>query len=91
MTQASYIVECFWPDVHEEQIDEAGERLKRGAERITREGQHADYNGSILIPSDEVVFYLFEAVSSAAVQAVCEQAGLRFERVVLSVHQQSSK
>jgi hypothetical protein len=89
-TQASYIVECFWPDVHQDQIDEAEARLKLGAAQMSRDGQRADYTGSILIPGDEVVFYLFEAVSSSAVQAICEHAGLRFARVVQSVHRRSA-
>jgi hypothetical protein len=52
---------------------------------LTLDGQHVDYSGSILIPGEYVIFYLFEACSATAVQASGERAGVRFARVVQCV------
>ena len=43
------------------------------------------FTGSIFIPGDEVVFYLFEGDSEDAVREACTTAAIRFERVVESV------
>ena len=82
---ASYVVECFWPDVHEQQVEQAAARARRGAEQLTSEGKPVAFTGSILIREDEVVLYLFDAVSAQAVREACDRAAIRFERVVDSV------
>jgi hypothetical protein len=83
--KTTYVVECFWPDVHQEQVQEAAERLGQSAKQLTLHGQHVQFTGSIFLPTDDVIFYLFEGVSSEAVRTTCEGAGLRFERVLYSV------
>lgn len=83
--KATYLVECFWPDVRPEQVEEAADRLKRSTQELGLRGQRVDYTGSIFVPTDEVIFYLFEGFSAEAVRTACEQAGLRFERVLRSV------
>ena len=77
----TYLVECFWPDVRHGQIDEAAARLREAA----AEGDPVAFTGSIFIPGDEVVFYLFEGDSEDAVREACTTAAIRFERVVESV------
>src|SRR5919199_4481830 len=81
----TYIVECFWPDVHAEQVERAGERAKKSAERLSGEGTAVEYTGSILVPEDEIVFYLFEGPSAEAVREVCRRAEITPERVVGSI------
>jgi hypothetical protein len=90
-TTATYLVECFWPGVREEQVAEAGARLKLCAAQLSREGQRVSFQGSILVPFDEVVFYLFEGISAAAVHATCRRARLNFERVLLTKHKSVGK
>jgi hypothetical protein len=80
------MAECFWPDVHEEHVEQAAERARRSAEHLSAEGTPVRYTGSILVPEDEVVFYLFDGASEQAVREVCELAKLPFERIVESVH-----
>jgi hypothetical protein len=79
------MAECFWPDVHEEDIEHGAERIRDSASQLSREGKRVDYAGSILVPGDEVVFYLFDSESADDVREVCERAGIAFERVVESV------
>ena len=76
----SYLVECFWPDVRHAQIHEAAARLREAAAAADR----LAFTGSIFIPGDEVVFYLFEGDSEDAVREACTSAAIRFERVVES-------
>jgi hypothetical protein len=77
----TFVVECFWPDVRHAQIDAAAARLRD----TTAEGDPVAFTGSIFIPGDEVVFYLFEGDSEDAVRDVCASAAIRFERVVESI------
>jgi hypothetical protein len=77
----SFVVECFWPDVRQAQIDEAAVRLRE----VASEGDPVAFTGSIFIPGDEVVFYLFEGDSEDAVRDACETAAIGFERVVESI------
>jgi hypothetical protein len=77
----SFLVECFWPDIRHAQIDEAAVRLREAAP----EGDPVAFSGSIFIPCDEVVFYLFEGDSEEAVREACTRATIRFERVVESI------
>jgi hypothetical protein len=78
----TFVVECFWPDVRPAQIDEAAARLRR---TTAAEGDPVAFTGSIFIPGDEVVFYLFEGDSEDAVRDTCMSAAIRFERVVESI------
>ena len=55
----SYIVECFWPDVRDDQVERAG-GAARSAQQLSGEGTAVAYTGSILVPEDEIVFFLFE-------------------------------
>lgn len=81
---ATFMVECLWPDVTEELAAEVGERARSVAVEVTREGSPVEYVGSILVPEDDVVFYLFESLSAEAVRAASERARIPFERVRLS-------
>jgi hypothetical protein len=74
--RTTYIVECFWPDVRQEQVDDGAARVRR------LEGTAVAFAGTILVPEDEVVFYLFDAVSADAVRDACVRAAIPFERVV---------
>lgn len=81
----TYLVECFWPDLDPEQVQRADERLAECATHSMRDGSSVAYVGSIELTGDDVIFFLFEARSTAEVRSVCEQAELQFERVVGSV------
>jgi hypothetical protein len=81
----SFVAECFWPDVHPEQVDEGAARARLCAEQLTREGTHVDFTGSILMAGDDVVFFLFDGVSADAVHEACERAAIQYERIVESV------
>ena len=76
-----YLVECYWPGVDREKV--ASAKLEVPAVQAARSGsgRRARFLGAILVPTDETVFCLFEG-RKADVRAVCEQAGVPFERVL---------
>jgi len=78
------MVECYWPDVTDEKAEAVAARARSSADALTREGSPVRYMGSILMPADDVVFYLFEGSSADAVREASERAEIPFERVVLS-------
>jgi hypothetical protein len=52
---------------------------------LSSEGISVAFAGSILLPGDEVVFYLFDSVSAEAVRETCTRAAISFERVIESI------
>jgi hypothetical protein len=81
----TFLLECFWPGVTEATITEAGERARRAAHELGKEGHTARYLGSQLVAGDEVVFFEVEADSESTVLALGELAGIPYERVVGAV------
>ena len=78
---ATFVAECFWPDVGESDLAELERRLAAvTAELHDRQGP-VRYLGSILIREDEVVLCRFEGTADA-VRKAAEQARLPFERIL---------
>lgn len=78
------MAECFWPDVQADMVDRAAARIRDRAAEITNGGSGVELTGTILVPGDEVVFYLFNG-SAEAVRETCARAEIPCERVVESV------
>lgn len=83
--EATYLAECLWPDLDPEDVERGAERVRRAVVELTREGRRVELTGSIVVPEDEVVFYLFTGHSADIVREACVRAGIRFERVVESM------
>lgn len=71
----SFVAECFWPGVHEEDVRALDERVRS----LLDDG--VVYRGSLLIRQDEVVLCEFEG-TQAAVRSLAERAGVPFERLL---------
>jgi hypothetical protein len=82
--ETTYMAECFWPDVREAAVQQAAERIRLSAAELRSAGTVVELTGTILVPGDEVVFYLFTG-SAEAVREACERAQIAFERIVESV------
>jgi uncharacterized protein DUF4242 len=76
-----HVVECYWPSVTQGQLIAASHRAHGAAADLRRKGVEITYLGSILMPADETVFCLFDGDAND-VRAVCQEAGLPFERVM---------
>jgi hypothetical protein len=72
---ASYVAECFWPDVRDEDIRALDERI------VASLADGVRYLGSILIRDDEVVLCQFNG-SADAIRAVAERARVPYERLL---------
>jgi hypothetical protein len=81
----SYFAEAYVarPRAHELRAHER--RARAAAEALSQQGTPIRFLRSIFVPSDEICFYVFEAISAEAVGAACQRAALRFERVVEAV------
>jgi len=80
----SYLVECYWPGVNEEQLAALAGRAEQAARELRARGRELRFLGSILVPTDETVFCFFEG-DERDVRAVSKQAGVPFERVLESL------
>jgi len=75
----SFVAECFWPDVREQDVRELDARV--AACLRDRARGDVNYVGSILIREDEVVLLQFEGPLDA-VREVAQQARVPFERLL---------
>jgi hypothetical protein len=72
---ASFVAECYWPDVHDEDVRMLDERIADSLADGVR------YHGSMFIREDEVVLCHFEGTADA-VRQVAERARVPYERLL---------
>ena len=77
----SYAAECFWTGVTEQDVRAQEERIRAAVSEISSVGQPLGYSGSLLMPTDEVVMFLFEG-SEDLVRLAAQRAGVPFDRIV---------
>jgi hypothetical protein len=83
--QRSYVVECYYPNVDKQGLAEVAQRAQEAADGFSRQGRDLRFVGSILVLSEETVFYLFDGDEEDVV-AITKQLGVRFERVLETMH-----
>ncbi len=81
----TYIVERYWPGVTEERLAEAIIQSKEVIALMNRGGIPIRYLRSTLVPSDEVVFSLYEGPSAEAIREANERAQIRFDRITEAI------
>ena len=72
---ASFVAECYWPDVREEDVRKLDRRIASSLADDVR------YLGSVLIRDDEVVLCHFEGTADA-IRRVAERARVPYERLL---------
>jgi hypothetical protein len=77
----SFVAECFWPGLQRDAVNELAERIRGIAAGLAG----VRLTGTLLLPADEVVFFLFDGDSADAVRDACVRARVPFERVLESV------
>jgi hypothetical protein len=75
----SFVAECFWPDVRDEDVRALDERIAACLVDGVR------YLGWILLHEDEVVLCQFEG-PAAVVREVAERAKVPFERILATTY-----
>ena len=88
MDRSSYLVEAYAPRLSAAQLATSAERARVAAAELTHEGTPVTYGRTIYLPVDETCFYLFEAASLAAVEAVTARAELAVQRIARAVEHQ---
>jgi Nickel responsive protein SCO4226-like len=78
----TYLVERYWPGVTGELLLEALGRAQRVIYEMSLEEVHIREVSCILIPSEEVVFSVYEGPSAHAVRQLNERAGIPVSRIV---------
>jgi hypothetical protein len=76
---ASFVAECYWPDVHEDDMRALDQRIAASLAGDVR------YLGSVLIREDEVVLCQFEGPAEA-IRRVAERARVPYERLLEATH-----
>jgi hypothetical protein len=71
----SFVAECYWPDVREEEVRTLDHRIDASLADGVR------YLGSVLIREDEVVLFHFEGTADA-IRRVAERARVPYERLL---------
>jgi hypothetical protein len=77
---ASYVAECYWPDVREEEVRTLDRRIADSLVDDVR------YLGSVLIRDDEVVLCHFEGTADA-IRRVAARAHVPYERLLATTVQ----
>jgi hypothetical protein len=81
----TYVVECYWPGIAEDQARDALARVARIPQCTASHGDSARCIGCILVPSDGLALFLFQGPSAAIVQSWSTWAGVPFDRIVEAV------
>jgi|SRR6516225_4234900 hypothetical protein len=81
---SEYLAECFWPGVHDADLQLLDNRVHAVVADLARSGEQIHYLGSMLMCADEVVLCLFEGTEQT-VREVAERAQIPFERILEAI------
>jgi hypothetical protein len=81
----TYLVERYWPGVTRERLLEALRTAHSVVDQMSGEGTRLRHNTSILIPSEEVVFSVYEGPSETAVHQLNQRVGIPVSRIVEAI------
>jgi hypothetical protein len=77
----SFVAECFWIGVTDDDLRGLDERAASAIERIGVDGETVRYLGSVLMRADEVVLCFFEGTAEG-VRRAAEDAAIPFDRIL---------
>jgi len=77
----SFVAECFWIGVTDDDLRGLDERAARAIDRIGLDGETVRYLGSVLMRADEVVLCFFEGTAEG-VRRAAEDAAIPFDRIL---------
>jgi len=81
----NFLAEWYLPDLAETTVDDIVSRLDAAAALITGEGTPVRVVMTLSVPTDEVLYGVFDAASPEAVVATCQRAGLPQQRLSTDV------
>jgi hypothetical protein len=80
---AMFMVECYWPEMTPDRVRQILERVARTDSRRAQSAVRP--LGSLLVPSDGMVIFLFDG-TSAAIRDAANTAEVPFDRIVKVHH-----
>jgi hypothetical protein len=80
-----FLVEWYRPAIADEPLDLSVARLIECAESITAAGSPVNLLATLAVPSDEIVFAVFDSASEQSVADVCREAGCPAQRLTAAV------
>jgi hypothetical protein len=83
--RTSYVAECFWTGVQEEDLRDLDRRIQASAMALAGDGEPVRYLGWLLVIDDEVVLVAFEG-PIGRVRRVVDHAELPFSRILQVAH-----
>jgi hypothetical protein len=81
IARVDFAAECFWAGVTEEDVRAADARLCAAVAELVSTGQQLAYAGPLVMPTDEVVMYLFEGPEDL-VKLAAERAQIPYDRII---------
>jgi hypothetical protein len=79
---AKYLVEAYIPTSKTASLGDQEVRLRAAAREMATEGTIIRYKDTLLIPEEEICFFVFEASSPKDVEEVSRRAEISYERIV---------
>lgn len=79
--RVDFIAECFWSGMTEQDVRASDARICAAIAELVGTGKRVGYVGPIVMPTDEVVMYLFEG-SEELVRLAAERAGIPYDRII---------
>ncbi|MDG4663870.1 hypothetical protein [Mycobacterium sp. 236(2023)] len=77
----SFLAEWYLPDLAEATVDHIVTQLHTAAAALTGEGASVRLVATLSVPTDEVLYGVFEAASKDLVETTCERAGFPQQRL----------
>ena len=77
----SFVVECFWIGVTDDDLRRIDERAAAAVEGLDSAANNVRYLGSVLMREDEVVLCFFEGTAEG-VRHAAQDAAIPFERIL---------
>ncbi|MBB2989801.1 hypothetical protein FHR72_001264 [Mycolicibacterium iranicum] len=81
----NFLAEWYLPDLAEETVDDLVARVRAAAAVLSDEGASVRLVATVSVPTDEVLYGVFDADSPEAVAAACERAGSPQQRLSADV------
>lgn len=81
----NYLAEWYLPDLAEATVDDIVSRLDAAATAVTGEGTPVRLMMTLSVPTDEVLYGVFDAGSPEAVVTTCLRAGVPHQRLSAQV------
>ncbi|KWX58019.1 hypothetical protein [Mycobacterium sp. NAZ190054] len=80
-TATNFLAEWYLPDLAETTVDDIVTRLDAAAAAVSGEGSRVRLMVTLSVPTDEVLYGVFDAESPDAVGAACLRAGVPHQRL----------